>query len=889
MLNQQELTQLYERLGLSQKAQSVIEQIRSSQPSRRVRGMVGNVTVRYPSKKMGLTIQAESHKTELAGIYEMEYDPATLEYYDQPPPIKLKYQSKGGRAISFLYTPDFFVIETQAIGWVEWKTEEELLRLAERMPQRYQLDDLGAWRCPPAEEYASEFGFFFRVCSSAQINWIFQRNLRFLEDYLRMEGPTVITQAYQTIVSQVQAQPGLKLADLLAQYCQDDLYTLIASGQLYVDLRVVPLAEPTQVPVFADQVTAQAYQHTNQSSLKSLPPVSVSLNVANGSAIGWDGQPWTIANLGEQKVSLLSEAGSLVELPKATFTLLVRQGKLISLEPSINSEPGSTLSQLFARASPGELQEANRRYTFIQPLLAGEDAPVLNKNEPGPSARTLRYWISLYRKAQQTYGNGYIGLLPKVQRCGNYQAKLPEKTRQLMQEFIVKDYETAKQKPRHTVYGALVQECCNQGVVAPSYKTFSRAVKARPHYEQLTKRQGSKVAYQAEPWYWELEFTTPRHGDRPFEICHLDHTELDVELVDAQTGRLLGRPWATFLVDAFSRRLLAIQLSFDPPSYRACLLVLRECVQRHNRLPQSVVVDGGHEFESLYFETLLARYVCSKKTRPGAKPRFGSVAERLFGTTNTNFIHNLCGNTQATKAVRQLTRVTNPKEQAIWTLGRLRERLEEWAYQVYDNQPHPTLGQSPGEAFREGLAKSGQRPYRLIPYDEAFLMATLPTTRKGTAKIQPNLGVKINYLYYWSEVFRQPEVEQSQVPVRYDPFDLATAYAFVRGNWVQCISEHFACFKGRSEREVQLASQEWYKRQRQHTQQFTLTARRLAEFLSSVEAEEVLLMQRLRDAATQTQPIERPSISPGLQLFPELPQQASNSKTTSKLVIYEDY
>ena len=38
---------------------------------------------------MGVTIQFESHRVELAEIYEMEHDADVLEYYDQPPPIKL--------------------------------------------------------------------------------------------------------------------------------------------------------------------------------------------------------------------------------------------------------------------------------------------------------------------------------------------------------------------------------------------------------------------------------------------------------------------------------------------------------------------------------------------------------------------------------------------------------------------------------------------------------------------------------------------------------------------------------------------------------------------------------------------------------------------------------
>jgi len=126
--------------------------------------------------------------------------------------------------------------------------------------------------------------------------------------------------------------------------------------------------------------------------------------------------------------------------------------------------------------------------------------------------------------------------------------------------------------------------------------------------DQALKRQGHRAAYVYEPFCWELSRTTPRHGDRPFEIGHIDHTELDVEVVCSQTGRVLGRPWMTLLTDAFSRRVLSVYLTFDEPSYRSCMMILRDCVRRHARLPQIAVVDGGPEFKSTYFETLLARY-----------------------------------------------------------------------------------------------------------------------------------------------------------------------------------------------------------------------------------------------------------------------------------------
>jgi hypothetical protein len=39
--------------------------------------------------KMHATIQFESHRGELAFIYQQEHDPTVLEFYDQPQAIKL--------------------------------------------------------------------------------------------------------------------------------------------------------------------------------------------------------------------------------------------------------------------------------------------------------------------------------------------------------------------------------------------------------------------------------------------------------------------------------------------------------------------------------------------------------------------------------------------------------------------------------------------------------------------------------------------------------------------------------------------------------------------------------------------------------------------------------
>lgn len=94
MLSENDFQRWCDRLNFTKASRQLIENIRSSEPSRLVGGRRSNVCGRYPSQKMGVTIQFESHRVEAPKIYELEQDPNVLEYYDQPPPIKLNYQGK---------------------------------------------------------------------------------------------------------------------------------------------------------------------------------------------------------------------------------------------------------------------------------------------------------------------------------------------------------------------------------------------------------------------------------------------------------------------------------------------------------------------------------------------------------------------------------------------------------------------------------------------------------------------------------------------------------------------------------------------------------------------------------------------------------------------------
>jgi putative transposase len=791
-------------LRFSETAQALIEQIRQSPPGRRVRSRAGNVCVRYPSRKMGAVIQAESHRVEFAGVLEYEFTAGVLEYYDQPPSIQLRYQTKTGRPVAPFHTPDFFVLRQDTAGWEEWKTEDELERLAMDKPNRYQRDGQGRWCCPPGEQAAALHGLYYRLRSSAEIDWCWQRNLDFLADYLCAQAPAPDTNVTGALLDYVTYAPGLTLAALLQANIggrSDDVFALIASGRLYVDLHAAPLAEPTRVHVYRDQQTAQACR--------------------------------------------IIHAGPATQTPGAAA------GELAAPAVPISSPEAAEGHERLVHASPEILARAQARYEHLQPLLAGTGRS---------TTRTERDWLHKFREAERRYGSGYLGLIDQQHKKGNRTPRLDEAVRQRLDEHIATQYETRCQPGKHVAYGQFLDECQQAGLHAPSHTTYYQRIAQRQRHPQLQKRQGSRAAYPHEPFYWELSQTTPRHGDWPFHLAHLDHTQLDIELVHSRTGRNLGRPWATFLLDAFSRRLLAIGLSFDEPSYRACMMVLRTAVARHERLPGCLVVDGGREFASIYFESLLALYGCSLKTRPGGKPRFGSVLERLFGTTNQDFIHNLQGNTQIMRKVRQVTQAVNPKGQATWTLERLYLALCEWGYEIYDTLDHAALGQSPREAFEQGLAQSGLRPQQRIANDETFRLATLPTTPRGQAKVEPNRGVKIHSLYYWSEAFRSRSVEGQRIPVRYDPFDAGVAYAFLPhppqavntgadgGRWVRCLSEYYSRFKGRSEREIQLATAELRRQRSQPAAKFRVRAKTLAGFLDSAAGLATVAAQQARDA-----------------------------------------
>lgn len=788
----------FRRLGFPRGTQELLTHIRNSPPSRTPGARRGNMPVWYPSKKMQCIIKAESAKVEFAFLLRAEHDDEVLEVWDQPPSILLEYADKRGHAQRPMHTPDYFLFRASGAEWVECKSSQELVKQAEARPNRYRLDERGVWRCPPGEAYAAKYGLAYRVWASDQTNWAAQDNALFLEDYYQDLERLVVPEVALAVLTQaVKEHPGILLSDLRAETSipADLINIAIARYDLYVDVATYRLCEPWHTPAFLNRQVARTFSpyqgQENEAAVVSSLPV-------------------TPANFTEEGRAVLEQASD-ADLATALF-----RNRAINPDRYDDDE---------------QAQTAARRSAI--------------------PARTRQYWQQLYREGETRYGSGFLGLLPRYHNCGGTR-KIDIAVIALIHQVLETHYDTTTRRPKRGAYGEYLKCSEEQHLKVVGQKTFY--LEAKRHlaaYDQTVIREGTRAAYPFKDFVREQEKTISRHGSYCWSMGHLDHTELNLMLCDSRTGELLGKCWLTLLILSHPRRIASYYLTYDPPSYRSCMMVLRLCVQRYGRLPTAITVDGGPEFASVYFEQLLALYRVRKHQRPAAEPRFGAPQERLFGSMQSEFLYHLLGNTQATQHPRQMTKATDPRSLAVWTLPTLAERVQQWADEEYETIRHPALGMTPRQAYALSIERDGQRTHREISYDETFRMATLPTTRKGTGKVVPGVGVRMNHLDYWCEAMRDATVEETQVQVRFDPFDVSVGFVYIDG-WRQCFTPYDE-FAGCSERELQLLASELRQNNRLQygREQVEITQKQLAVFRRENAAKEAILRQQRNDRETR--------------------------------------
>jgi hypothetical protein len=102
--------------------------------------------------------------------------------------------------------------------------------------------------------------------------------------------------------------------------------------------------------------------------------------------------------------------------------------------------------------------------------------------------------------------------------------------------------------------------CAGEGIRPPSHNTLRARIAAIAPAIRAQRRLGKEAAFRFEPHPYA--FPAPQY---PLEVVQIDHTKLDIYLVDEATRLPIGRPWITMAIDVFSRMVTGYYVSLDPP------------------------------------------------------------------------------------------------------------------------------------------------------------------------------------------------------------------------------------------------------------------------------------------------------------------------------------
>lgn len=800
------------RHPLTSKGHELVAKIRAaSRPARYVRGG-GSITVRYPCRTTGRVMHLESHTFEFPVACALDDNPRTKYFIEQPVGLTIPVTKEGAlRSSKVTFYPDFFVIEQDEacpdklwIGFVSAKAATRMAELTNENPARYHQDDKGRWHDRLLEDFVRPtLGMDCRIDTDNEVGATLTRNINYLEDYfiVPVEVPDEIRKAAQAVVLR---EPGIA-GTALREQCEG--MSIDHLNQLAAD-RTIWFPRDSELMIHLDRVHFYPSGELGMAILAQPKPRAIetgAFDIAVGAKFTWGERAYEIANLRDDLVDCLVD-GTITTFKRPVLERLFLDGQItpqavvISIAAAVANLSSKAQRRLIARS------------TAVQQSIAAGKAV-------SPAARG---WLRGYRRGEQVTGHGIFGIRPRFEQQGNWGTdgfRVSQADRDLAVRVIKEQFLSPEQRTLRCTYGVYCTQFKKSSLALTgspmSRKTFTKVLVRSFTEEEIARaRKGYKAANQAKlraPLSGgRVDGGLPTIGDRSWERIHIDHTLLDIWVVDSVTHKVLGRVWLSVAVDAFSGKILAFVLSLEDPSKKLPMQLLRKIVRTYHRLPTWIVVDNGPEFHSMYFQTFAAVYGVRVAYRRPAMPRDGSPVEGGIGRLSA-LVHMLVGNAKPAKDPRSLDKDLLPDKRAIWTLRAVETQFMQKALAILNGQEHAIRGISHDEVFAESVAQQGLRAERRIGYDLAFLaISALPreddlivdrdgiTVTTGTRKIA-----------YWCEGFRDPKVQGTRVPVRDEPWDISRKYVKVNGRWELCRTERFRTeLENRTEDEIESASKE---------------------------------------------------------------------------------
>jgi len=782
MLSLAELNDLFDKLGTPSAGRKLILKARQEAPVRSVQSTGGNVVHFYPSRKMNKVIKTESGSPEFRANIHHEFDSDVLEYYAQPVEVEIPFHPDDPKRRCYSkVTPDFLAIRTMALVIEEWKIARSMPRLALKSPDRYRLEG-GLWRSPDIEAYFLERGIIYQLRFDEDHPTIYIENLRFLAQYLDDACPRADEAIVSALRGLLLGRPVVPLWEMVEAAKQmgpsgtDDLYKAVADRQIITDWDNEALGDTLRTNVYRDEASLWLFR--TQESDPPLEPLAT--EIQEGATVNFDGKSYTIQMASQHEVILKGD-GTYPRMPISVLERLHLEGSItvralpkkgLDLAERMNALPPSALRVAADRAQRVELAKTNPDQAGLKP-------------------RTL----ARYRKAMRDAGNVLLdqrfALAPRWSSCGSRDPKLLQAVQKAIEDTMKEFYNKESNPTKAAAYLYFKGKCMEINERACSLNTF--LAKMRPLISDH-KRLGKKGAYQRQQIVYYLHCETPIHGVRPWEFAHIDGTELELFARGPRSLRKLGKVWLTVVMDAESRAVLGFYISFAKAGYRSVMMAIRDMVRRHHRLPEILILDNGPEHKARALIRLCALYGITIRWRPKGQPRHGTVIERLFGITMTEFIHLLEGNTQLLRNPRSVSKAVQPEQFTRWTLVGLHKSLEWFFFQAYGGNHHPAhAGQdweTPMEHLEHRVEDTGTRRHALVRYDDQFLIETCPgPVRDDFRTVDQGRGITVDNYWYQSKVFKSSKLHGEKVEVRIDPWDDGYVYALVNNHWERCVSK----------------------------------------------------------------------------------------------------
>ncbi|TAM23959.1 MAG: hypothetical protein EPN68_09565 [Rhodanobacter sp.] len=261
MLSSTEFAAYCERTKLSAAAVDYISAVRSSPPSRRVGDNARcNVCARIPSKKIGLTVQAESRTCEAVFVYEAELSSDVLEIWDQPTPIQLR-RDRGAKGTHVsTYTPDYLLLRRDGPALIECKTAEGLAKKLADKPEDWNYVD-GVPYFVPARTAAEKIGLPHEVYVTDDTASRYLANLELLHA-VQLSQPVAVSDAnYKRLLERLTDSPTI--FDLCSARRGPEpavIYALLASSRIFGALKAQLLSQQDTFRIFADRAQADEFQ-----------------------------------------------------------------------------------------------------------------------------------------------------------------------------------------------------------------------------------------------------------------------------------------------------------------------------------------------------------------------------------------------------------------------------------------------------------------------------------------------------------------------------------------------------------------------------------------------------------------------------------------------------